>query len=198
LSLKENLEMVKEELNQEEKFFENAVKAERFFTKYKTALIGGVVVVVLGIVGGSIYQANQESKIAAANVAFNTLSANADDKTAQAELKKLSPDLYDVWVLSQALVNKDAKSLKALTHSSAVAVSDIATYELAAIENDSAALNSYAYKQDAIYKDLALVEASVLLMQKNEMAQAHEKLDLIENDSPMYKVSRLLMHYGAK
>jgi len=35
LSLKQDIEMVKEELNSEEKFFEKAVLTERFVKKYK-------------------------------------------------------------------------------------------------------------------------------------------------------------------
>ncbi len=35
MSLKENMDFVKEELNSEEKFLEGFVKLERFFKKYK-------------------------------------------------------------------------------------------------------------------------------------------------------------------
>ena len=35
VSLKENIEMVKNELNSEEQFFEKAVQTERFVKKYK-------------------------------------------------------------------------------------------------------------------------------------------------------------------
>ena len=190
--------MVKDELNQEEKFFESAVKAERFFTRYKTAIIGGVVAIIVVVAANAMYKANSEADIMAANVAFNTLLKDAQDKDAMAKLKKLSPELYDVWMLSHAVADGDEKVLKTLMSSKTIAVSDLATYELAAITSDASTLNSYAYKQEAIYKDLALVESSVMLMQKNELTSAQEKLGLIENDSPMYKISRLLMHYGVK
>jgi hypothetical protein len=38
LSLKENINMVREELNSEEKFFEKAVITEKFVKKYKNLL----------------------------------------------------------------------------------------------------------------------------------------------------------------
>ena len=47
MSLKDNIEMVKEELNSEEKFFERSVITERFVKKYKNAIIASVVVIVL-------------------------------------------------------------------------------------------------------------------------------------------------------
>lgn len=198
MSLKENIDMVKDELNQEEKFFESAVKVERFYKKYKMVLVGGVVAVIVVIAGTSVYNVNQEENILAANNAFNTLKQDANNTAAAAELQKLSPELFDVWSLSQALAKSDVQALKTLKSSKTIAVSDLATYELAANNSDTKALSTYAYKQNAIYKDLALVETSVLLMQEGKVVQAHEKLAMIENDSPMYKVSRLLMHYGAK
>jgi len=45
LSLKNNIEMVKEELNSEEKFFEKAVITEKFVKKYKNLLIGSVIAI---------------------------------------------------------------------------------------------------------------------------------------------------------
>lgn len=190
--------MVKDELNQEEKFFESAVKVERFYKKYKMVLIGGVVAVVAVIAGVSIYDANEQERILAANSAFNILTQDANNSSAAAQLQQLSPELFDVWNLSQAVANSDETRLKALVASKTTGVSDMARYELAALSRDTASLSAYAYKQDAIYKDLALVETSVLLMQADDISGAHEKLTLIDNTSPMYKVSRLLMHYGVK
>ena len=130
MSLKENIEMVKDELNSEEKFFENAVKTERFVKKYKKALIGLVVAIVVVVIAGTAYDANREAKIEAANMAYAALLKNGSDEEAKAELKILSPALYDAWRLSKAIADNDIPALEKLTASKAVAVSDLASYEL--------------------------------------------------------------------
>lgn len=100
MSLQENIKMVKEELNSEEKFFEKAVMTERFIKKYKKLMIASVITVVV-IVGANIaYTANKESKIEAANIAFFNLQADPNNSAALNELKELSPNLHDVWIYS--------------------------------------------------------------------------------------------------
>ena len=198
LSLKDNIDMVRDELNSEEKFFENAVKTERFVKKYKNALIGSVVAVVVLVAGSALYDANQNKTVEAANTAFVALQKNSSDELAKKELQELNPALYDVWALSNAIAQNDAEALKKLASSKAVAVSDIASYELAASENDAGKLEKYSLRHNAIYKDLALVESAVLLMEKNEIDAAREKLNMIAPESSVYKVSRVLLHYGAK
>ena len=105
MSLKENIEMVREELNSEEKFFENAVKAERFVKKYRNAIIGGISAVVVLVVANVLYEADKEATAEAANAAYTTLLQNGENAEARAELKKLNPALYDIWELSRAVAS---------------------------------------------------------------------------------------------
>jgi len=198
LSLKENIEMVKEELNSEEKFFENAVKAERFIKKYRNALIGGVSAVVVLVIANVLYNADKQATAEAANAAYAALLQNGDDAAAQAELQKLNPALYDIWKLSGAVASGDAASLEKLTTSTAPAVSDIAAYELAALTRDAKKLDTYSYRQDAIYKELAAVENALLLIQSGDAKAARAKLAMVGKESPLYGVAELLMHYGVK
>ena len=198
MSLKENVEMVKEELNSEEKFFENAVITERFVKKYKTMLISGVVVLVLGIAANAVYDANVRTNIENANIALASLQKDASNQEAQNELKALNPDLFDAWQLSQALKNSDAKALASLNSSKAIAVSDIAAYQSAVINKDIKALETYSMKPQAIYKELALFELAVLLIQDNRVEEAHDKLRAIPKESPLYRYSQPLLHYGVK
>ena len=103
VSLKENIEMVKNELNSEEQFFEKAVQTERFVKKYKKPLIGLITAAILAIGTGSAYDIYTQNKIDQSNAAFNVLMADPDDQAAQEQLKTLNPKLYDVWALSKAL-----------------------------------------------------------------------------------------------
>jgi len=198
LSLKENVEMVKEELNSEEKFFENAVITERFVKKYKTMLISGVVVLVLGVAANAVYDAKVRTNIENANIALSSLEKDANNQDAQRELKALNPDLFDAWQLSRALKNSDAKALASLNASKAIAVSDIAAYQSAVINKDMKALETYSMKPQAIYKELALFELAVLLIQDNRVDEAHDKLRAIPKESPLYRYSQPLLHYGVK
>ena len=62
LSLKENIDMVKQELNSEEKFFEKAVITEKFVKKYKNMMIASVVAIVVLVAANIGYEANEASK----------------------------------------------------------------------------------------------------------------------------------------
>ena len=107
----------------------------------------------------------------------------------------LSPNLYDVWVLSQAIADKDLISLKELKSSKAIMVSDLASYELA---QDANSLDEYASKQDALYRDLALVQSAVMLMNAQDFQKAHQELSKIGVQSPLSKIATALLHYGVK
>jgi predicted negative regulator of RcsB-dependent stress response len=198
LSLKENVEMVREELNSEEKFFENAVKTERFVKKYKTLLISGLSVIILGIGANIAYDAKVRSDIDSANAALTVLSTDSSNEKAQNELKTLNPDLFDAWKLSEALKNSDVASLAQLKDSKAIAVGDIASYQNAVMNKDIKALESYSMRPQAIYKDLALFELAVLLIREDRIDEAHAKLQTITEDSPLYRYAQPLMHYGVK
>jgi len=197
LSLKENIEMVKEELNSEEKFFENAVKAERLWGKYKTFIIAGVVGVIAVVAISAINDAKKESDAIASSKALATLQAGPNS-AAEAELAALNPKLLNAWKFSTAIAANDIAALKELKTSNDAIISDLATYELAALQSDAAQLQSYASSQQAIYKDLATLESALLLIKNNQTEQAHQKLSLISQESPLYKVAKALMHYGVK
>jgi len=198
LSLKQDIEMVKEELNSEEKFFEKAVITEKFVKKYKTAMIASVVAIVLIVGANFAYEMNQKNTKDAANATLLELEKNPQNTTALARLETLSPAMHDVWLYAQAIVNKDLETLKKLESSNTTLISDLATYESATESKDLKTLEDYALQQDAIYKDLATLQSAVVLMDEGKIEQAHEKLSQISIDSSLAAVSKALMHYGVK
>ena len=198
MSLKENIEMVKEELTSEEKFFEKAVVTEKFIKKYKKLMIGSVVAITLFVAGDIAYTLNKEHTLQAANEALLQLKANPQDEATLATLKTLSPVLYDVWVYSQAVVAKNVKELEKLQTSKALLIGDLSTYEAAQNLQDLNKLENYSEEQNAIYRDLAQVQAAIILMQEKKIDEAHSKLSMISVNSPLAQVSRALMHYGVK
>ncbi|WP_152183795.1 hypothetical protein [Sulfurimonas indica] len=198
MSLKENIEMVKDELNSEEKFFEKAVITERFVKKYKKPLIGTVVAIVLIVVANLTYEASEQNRIESANETLAELQKNPKDELALARLESLSPQLHDVWLYSQAIAQESAAELEKLKNSKALIVNDTAQYEAAEYKEDLAALAAYSGKQNAIYKDLAMVMSAILLMQEGKIDEAHNKLSMISANSSMAQVTSALMHYGVK
>lgn len=190
--------MVKEELNQEEKFFESAVRTERFVKKYKMPLISTVVAVIILLVGNSVYNINLSNKISKSNAAYLTLVNSPDDIEASKVLAENNPELYEAWQLKMALETADEKKLESLKASSSDVVADLASYEVAALKKDKAALNEYALNQDAILKDMAILNEAVLLMKEGKTAEAKERLKLIDEDSSFKKMVTLLQHYGVK
>jgi len=195
LSLKENIDMVKEELNSEEKFFEKAVITEKFVKKYKNIMIASVVAVIVLVAANIAYESNEASKKTAANALLEKLIQNPSDKMSSSKLSTLNPALYDAWLYSQASVNKDLATMKELKNSKTLIVSDLAKYELA---NDVKSLDKYASKQDAIFKDLALVQAAVILLNENKVEEAHNELEKVSKTSSLSKIANALMHYGIK
>lgn len=198
MSLKQDIAMVKEELNSEEKFFEKAVMTERFVKKYKNLMIGSVVAVVV-LVGANIgYTINNQNTIEAANATVASLDVNPSDKTLMEKLHTLSPALYDAWKYKRAVETEDTEAFKALESSNTLLVSDLAAYNVASKSEDIKLLNAYSLRENAMYKDLAIVQIAVLYMKESKIKEAHEKLSLISIQSPLAQVANALMHYGVK
>ncbi|MDT8337655.1 MAG: hypothetical protein RQ763_00505 [Sulfurimonas sp.] len=193
MSLKENINMVKEELNSEEKFFEKAVMTEKFVKKYKNVMIASVVAIVLVVGANIVYNINEEGKVSAANAVLLKLQSDPSDAATLSELKKLSPNLHDVWLYSQAIANSDIELLKGLKSSDAMIITDLAKYELA---QDTAALEEYASKQNAIYRDLALVKSAVMLLNENKADKAKTVLSKVSAESSLNELVSVLKHYG--
>jgi len=198
LSIKDDINMVKQELNSEEKFFEKAVITEKFVKKYKTVMISSVVAVVLLVAGNIAYDINKQSKKDDANAMLLALSKDSRDSASLSKLKSLSPALYDVWIYSQAVVDQDMVKLKELKSSKTTMISDLVSYEIAQNSKDINALSSYSLKQDAVYKELALVQSAVFLMNDSKIDEAHQKLVQIGLESSLSKVAQALLHYGVK
>ncbi|MDD5156754.1 hypothetical protein [Sulfurimonas sp.] len=195
MSLKDNINMVKEELSSEEKFFEKAIVTERFIKKYKKPMIALVVMVILFIGVNIAYEINKNTKIRDANIALDSLLLNPKDGDVSNDLKSLSPNLYEVWSFSQAVANKDLTTMKKLENSQAPLIGDLAKYELA---NSVSSLDEYASTQGAIFKDLALIRSAIMLMNENKIEDAHNKLLKIPKESPLSKTAKALLHYGVK
>ena len=198
MSIKENIQTLKDELSSEEKLFESALRTERFVKKYQKPLMGSVISLLL-IVGGAIgYQAYDNSRIESSNVALNTLLANPIDKNALNTLENKNTKLYELYMLSKAIKGSDIKSLELLQKSQSPEIADIATYETAVLKTDHSSLENYTKKQGGMYQDMALLETAVMLIKKGDSKSAQNELALIKEDSAVYPMAQMLSHFGVK
>ncbi len=198
MSLKQNINMVKEELNSEEKFFEKAVMTEKFVKKYKNLMIGIVVLIVIVVISNIVYNSNKQSTIKEANEVLAKLNLDTNNENLKINLEQLSPALFDVWSYSQAVALNDVDKLKSLSSSKTIFISDLASYEVASRSKDNEKLLDYSMKQDAIYKDLALVQSAILYLDKNEIKKAHAELRKVSQNSSLKTVALALSHFGLK
>lgn len=188
--------MVKEELNSEEKLFEQAVIVEKYLKKYKKQLIAGVVAIAVLVGANIIYDSTEASRVTDANKALNTLLADANNTEAQKNLKTLAPRLYAAWAYSNAMSKGDLKALEELSRSDLSVVADLSFYELASQSKDMGKLADYSKKDEALFKDLAIVQQAILLMRAGDTKKAHTELQKIATESPLHNVANSLMHYG--
>jgi hypothetical protein len=198
MSITENIQTLKDELNSEEKLFESALRTERFIKKYQKPLLGSVISLLL-VVGGAIaYQVYDNARVESSNAALSTLLANPMNKNALDTLQNNNVKLYEVYTLSKAIKESDIKALELLQKSSSVEIADMATYETAVLKVDNAALESYTKKQDGIYHDMALLETAIMLIKKGDVKSAQSKLAMIKEDSAVYPTAQMLNHYGVQ
>ena len=198
LGTKENIEYIKEELSNEEKFLESVIKAEKFFKRYKKPLLALGVVLVLAIVGYSGYEFKKEHDVKEANEALTRLLVNPLDKQAFETLRQKSPKLFRLYRYKVAVENKDLKTLAALASSNDPILSDLARYHLALLKRNDHDLGTYAGEKEAILRDLALLDEAYLLYGKEETSKAHKELSKIDTKSPAAPYALLLGHYGVK
>ncbi|MCE3040325.1 hypothetical protein [Helicobacter anatolicus] len=192
MSLKQNLEHVKNEFKSDEKIFESAFKIERFFKKYKILLfvLLGVCVVLFAYfqISGII----EENRAKKATEFYNKLLDEPNNQALREGLAKNSEELFLFFELSQAMKSGDEVSLKKLEDSKNVLVAELAKYQNASLQKD---LQALANVQIFSLQELAKLQQAFLLIQNNQVKEAHELLQSIQEDSLLKDVIKILLHY---
>ncbi len=194
MSLKEDIDGVKQEIDNEEKFLTAFVKVEKFVKKYKIALISLAGAAVLGGIGYQAYGYYDAHRIALANEAFMKLAKNPSDADALATLKSKSTPLYEAYMFQTALAKGDKAALEAASGSKNRVIADIAVYEAAIASSNTDKLIAYAANKDSFYKDIALFVVANKQIQKNEYKKARESLAKIPADSAIKEYANYLYH----
>lgn len=189
MSMKENVNFVKDELNSEEKFLEGFVKVERFYKKFKSLILGvGGLVIVLAIAFSVNSYMEDENKIKA-NIAFDKIILNPNDKDALATLKETNKSLYNVALFLQAKEeNKSADvQIKYLK--------ELALYQKALEKKSITDLGNLSMENDFLLKEFAIFNKALLLANEGKFNEAKTALNLIPQSSKAYELSSLLKHY---
>lgn len=189
MSLKENVEFVKKELDSEEKFLESFVKVERFYKKNKKILLAGVVALVVGVSGYSIKNYINAQNKAQSNIAFTQFLNDNNNEAALATLKDTNTRLYNValYIKSKNSPTTDVVNDKYL--------GTLVAYKKAIEEKNIEQLNTLSMQKDFLLKEFALFNKALILTQEGEYSQAKQTLQLIQKDSQVSDLVALLNHY---
>ena len=188
MSIKDELQHVKEELSGDEKILESAFKLERIYKKYKILIWSVLILILVGVGGNIAWGAYRQSTLDAANQAFLTLQQNPEDSNAASILKSKNPKLYELYAFSQALKNHKADALKTFEGSQDSLIADSAKYHAGALRGQAV--------DSAYYHDLTVVEEAYTALKAGDKSTAKSKLTLIAEDSPVAKIAQLLKHYS--
>ena len=188
MSLKENVDFVKEELNSEEKFLESFVKLERFFKKYKLLIISAIVIVVVAIIAINVTSYLKEQNKIKANIVFQELLKNHNDEKALATLKGLNTRLYEI-----VLFNKNSSENEFIINTKFF--KELLEYEKAIKEQNIEKLNDVSMEKNFLLKEFAIFNRALILAQNGKFQEAKDALKMIPETSQVKDLVALLNHY---
>jgi len=192
LSLKENLDGIKQEIGAEEQFLESVIKTERFYKKYKRQIQFGVALFVIVAVGYTGFNYMQQRNLRLSNIAYEKLLLNPKDNDALKTLKSKNTALYNAYLFRVAIRKNDVAKLEELSkNKDEKFLADLSNYQLAQIKNLKV-VNS------ELLKGFALLERGYDLLKEGKISQAQLKFAQISTNLPLYKIVKNLSHYQGK
>lgn len=190
MSLKQNVNYIKEEINNDEKMLEGLIRFEGWFRRYKIPLVVIAVLLVLfgiGYSANNYYQESQKEKNAQLYQ-----KAILGDEAALASLKESKSLLYDLYLYQKALKENDTTTLKALESSKDPMIAKLSKQQNQSLNQDLAGLNS----KDS--NELGYLEAAFLEIKKGNTKEAKAILAKVPNDSAIKEIANSLEHLTIK
>ncbi|AXX96218.1 MULTISPECIES: hypothetical protein [Arcobacter] len=188
MSIKEDVNYVKNELSNEEKFLENFVKGERFFKKYKTLIFAFIVIIIVGSIGIIIKKNIDNANKFEANVALNNYFNNGD-KNALEILKNNNQKLYEIALFLDA--KKENKSAQI----DIPMLKELLEFQLATHSNNIEKLDNLSLQNDFLIKEFAIFNKALILVNEGKYEEAKTSLNKIPQTSKAYELANLLNHY---
>jgi hypothetical protein len=190
VSIKDDVNYVKKELSGDEKVLESAFKLETLYKKHKLKIWGLVVALVVFFGGRTIQENMHQAQLAKANEAFLVLQQKPSDTEAMKILKENNPALLELFTYAQAVKNKDAKALLALSTSKNSVISDTSKYTAGVLNKKPV--------DSTLYKEMSLFEEAYLAINAGDVKTAKTKLELIDERSPLAVITGFFKHYLIK
>jgi len=190
LNIQDGIKEVKKEFSSDEQILVSAFKLEKFYKKNKIAIftVVGLLVAFFSIKG--VMGVIEESRLNSANEAYLVLQKDANNSQALETLKSKNPKLFELYSYTQAVKNRDIKTLQTLTNSKNEFISDMSSYHLSILDGKEA--------DSELYKDFALVHNAYLYIKDKRLEEARNQLALIDEKSPIYSISKIIRHYTIK
>ncbi len=190
MSLKDNVNVIKEELSAEEQFLESVIKAEGFWKKYKKIFIALAVIVLVGLFAKVAMDYIHESNLKASNSAYSALLKDSKDADALATLKSKNPKLYELYLFKTSMHSGDVAQLeKSQSSLTDPILKDLLHYQIGSLKKKPTAADA------GIAKELALLEEGYLLLQANKIKEADAKFAQISSSSSLQGLVKNLKHY---
>lgn len=192
MSVKNNLDYIKNEFSNDEKMLENAFRLEILYKRYKRVIWGLAAVLVALFAGGAILSFYKEKNAQKFSAIYDAALENSNDEN----LKKLAENenLYDLYSLRQALNNGNVSELERLSKSKNELVAMIANYHFGSFEREAASL---AAANLSDLGDLANLQIAYEALKNDKPDAAKEALSKIAKDSQFAQFATLLSHYAA-
>lgn len=188
MSIKDDVNYIKNELSNEEKFLEGFVKTERFFKKYKKLIFIAIVLLIVGSLSWFIKSKMDKSNLYESNLAFNSYLEKGDDVSLET-LKDKNKELYEL-----ALYLKSKNSFKK-TEISLQYLKEILDFQVAASNLNLDDLRTVSKQSDFLLKDYAIFNEALILANEKKFVEAKEILNTISSDSRAFELATLLKHY---
>ena len=188
MSIKDDVNYIKNELSSEEKFLESFVKTERFFKKYKKLIFGLIILAIVGSVVFLVKTKLDEKNLYEANIALSNFLENGNQNSLN-ELKEKNRDLYEIALYLDAkneFKNADI-NLKYLK--------ELLDFQVALLNSNQSDLDAVSKKADFLLKDYAIFNQALILVNNQKYAEAREILGKISQDSKAFELATLLKHY---
>jgi hypothetical protein len=198
LSIRDDIQGVKQEFDTEEKMIENYIKGERFFKKYKRVFIYVGLSLLMGGIGYTGFNIWQDNVIEESNIAYNRLIKNPNDKNALEMLKNNNEVLYNHYLFSQAMKNSDTNILNSIALKNSPIISDISKFQLASISKDINKIKEYQANKSGIYKELAIILEAGYHIEHRDSKSAIDTLSRIPVESPLKEIAINLEHLTIK
>lgn len=195
MSVKNNLDFIKNEFSSDEKIIEKAFKLEILYKRYRHIIIGVLVGVIALVAFLSIKFYITENNAKKSSEILGVLLENPSDIVLRESLQKNNANLYNLFLLKESLDNGNTADLETLSTQNNDLVAYLANYHLGSFERDA---NILSKSEEYTLGDFAKIQEAYMLIKDGKANEAKNILSTIPQDSPLNEIVSLISHSSIK